>query len=316
MKTILLITTLVVLLSCFTSCNYDSYLLPQNEELLASSEMLQTNETGLKSAEILPGSMCEPVWIPLLHKDQLEVGAMILSNSQSQLFIELKGNDQFEIESIQLWAGNKFSLLPANKNDQPLPGQFPYKMAKQDAYHLIIDQNMIGPNYYFPEGKKLYIIAHAEAIDKQTGEKKSAWSCGQLLNTKSGASYTEYYPCIPTGGGGCFPHLAFCGPESNGNYYFDNTLEENTQHITADNEELIGSVRYEEGKIIFNFSQDWSFFGNTPIASLFGCDTPGGELTELESGPLEQLYDDFYITSAYYPYYVIQLNVQYCTTSN
>lgn len=316
MKTILLITTLVVSLSCFTSCNYDNYLFPQTEELLTSAEMLQTNETGLKSAEILPGSMCEPSWIPLSHKDQLEVGAMILSNSQSQLYIELKGNDQFEIENIQLWAGNKLSLLPANRNGQPLPGQFPYKMAGLNSYHLVTDQNTIGPNYYFQEGKKLYIVAHAEAIDKQSGEKKSAWSSGQLLNTKNGASYTEYYPCIPTGGGGCFPHLAFCGPESNGSYYFDNTLEETTQHITADNEELIGSVRYEKGKIIFNFSQDWSFFGNTPIASLFGCDTPGGELTELAPGALEQTYGDFYITAAYHPYYVIQLNVQYCTTSN
>lgn len=315
MKKILLIACFIASLSLITGCNSDSFLLSQTEEISELQIQLQQSAVGLKSTILEIESVCEPTWIPLLHKNDLEVGSMIVSNNNTQLYIQILGNDEYEIENVQLWVGNKLSMIPANRNYQPQPGKFPYKLSGLKEYSFLVHQSQIGENYYFPEGKKLYILAHIEAFEVQSGEKKSVWSVGELLSSKSGATYTEYYPCVPTGGGGCFPHLAFCGQEVNEIFYFDNTLA-GTQDIIADNKDTIGTVWYEDGKIVFALSQDWDFYGISPVESIYGYDTKGGASTEIDLGILQSESGNFYVSVPSYSYYVIKLNVQHCTTSN
>ncbi|MFV0591207.1 MAG: hypothetical protein ACK5M7_07465 [Draconibacterium sp.] len=311
MKAILLITLLIVSVSLFTSCNSDSQLLSQNEELLMVQNNSPEAEFQLKNADV---QFCEPVMIPLQHKQNLEVGLLTISNTNTKLTIHIAGNNQFIIEKVQLWVGNSLSAAPLNKNMQPLPGRFPFKSSGENDYTFVIDQEQIAPNYVIQNGAKIFILAHIEAIDMQTGEKKSAWSDGQLLNTKSEPTYSEFYLCTPTGGGGCFPHVAFCGTNINGTFYLENNTNE--KEITADNQELAGYVRYEEGKIIFTLLQDWSFYGENPVESISGYSTPGGTSTELDLGPLVPDFDRFYVNVPGYSYYVVRLNIQYCTTGS
>jgi len=315
MKKILLFTCVIASLIVFVGCNSDGLLLSQPEDFSGLQSQSHPSAVGLKSATLEIESECEPTWIPLFHKNDQKIGSMLVSNNNTQLQVLILSDEEYEIENVQLWVGTKLSLIPANKNSQPQPGKFPYKLSDMDEYSFQIDQSEIGMNYYFPEGKRFYILAHTEATEVLSGEKKSAWSYGELLNSKSGATYTEYYPCVPTGGGGCFPHLAFCGQEVNEAFYFDNTQEE-TQDIVADNEDIIGTVWYDNGKLIFNLQQDWEFYGASPVESIYGCNTQGGVATKLDPGIFTPEFGNFSVTVPDYSYYVIKLNVQYCTTTN
>ncbi|MCK3684427.1 hypothetical protein [Maribellus sp. YY47] len=315
MKTILLIITFVVSLSFLTGCNLDHLVIQQTDELTALRSISEPSGVELKSAIAGVASFSETISIQLLHKNEFPIGTMTLANSGSQLVIEISGNDQYVIEKLQLWVGNKMSEIPVNKIGQPQPGKFPYKSSGLTEYTYLIDQTELGENYDFRKGEPLFILAHAEAVNIQSGEKKSAWSAGEPLNSRNDVTYTEYYPSIPTGGGGCFPHLAFCGQEVSGEFYFDNTQEE-SQDIIADNEEIIGTVWYNSDQIFFSFSQDWSLYGESPVESIYGCNSPGGTLTELPLTTVHQVNGNLYIDVPYFLYYVINLNVQYCTTTN
>ena len=303
MKTKLLIALILLTSNTFWSCQ-DVVLIDRMEELEAvETEMIQ-EEMSLKSAEV----------IPLLLKHGEIAGRLIISNTSSTLSVRFIGSTNYDLEEVQLWIGTSPELVPTNKMNKPVPGKFTYRSSGKTEYLFIIPQQEIAPDYDFSTETTIYLFAHADAKNKQTDEEESAWSEGEYFTDElnQAVSFSTY---IPTGGGGCFPHLAYCGQKFEGTFYFN--INNGDQNMVADNDEIIGTARYIDEEIRFYFYQDWSFSGAEPQIVVTGFNEPGGQGYEIYSGasmaPSPPIYR-YYGPLFQYNYYKVELKVQYCTT--
>ncbi|WP_372648625.1 hypothetical protein [Draconibacterium sp.] len=285
-------------------------------DLINSKEEMESVETSFISeySYLKNGVIEEQISLQLKNKEQ--VGTMRVSNDANTLTVKITGNSDFNIEEVQLWVGTDTGEVPSNIKNRPIPGKFPYKLSGQTEYQFNISKEEIALDYDFGEGTELYLFAHAVVINANTGYMESAWSKGDNLpDTPDDAiSYSTY---TPVGGGGCFPHLAFCGEMINGTYYYD--INKEIENMVADNGEIIGTVSYIDQQIRFYFYQAWMFSGNTPEVVITGYNKPGGKAFEVYSGsplaPYPPMYY-YYGPLTKYNYYEVELNVQYCTTDN
>lgn len=284
--------------------------------LVNSEDEIQQNETSFDTENSYLKSGGIEKQIALQLKNEEQVGTMTLSNNANALIIKFVGNSNYKLAEIHLWLGTDPEAVPSNIQNKPLPGKFPYKSSDKNEYSFDISKEEIAPDYDFVEGKDIYIFAHATAVNTNTGSEESAWSKGDYLPNmpKFAISYSTY---TPVGGGGCFPHLAFCGEMIDGTYYYDITNER--ENIVADNGEIIGYASYINQNIRIYFEQDWMFSGNTPEVVITGYNKPGGKAFEVYHGkplaPYPPMYY-YYGPLTKFKYYAVELNVQYCTTNN
>lgn len=298
-----------VLIGTFLSSCLDVVLVNPKEEIEFVETGFLTEEAYLKS-----GVIEEQIALQLKNEEQ--VGTMTVSNNASTLTVKIAGNSDYYLEELQLWVGTDPAEVPSNINNRPIPGKFPFKSSGKNEYEFNIQKEEIALNYNFEEGNAIYLFAHAVVMNTNTGNQESAWSAGDYLaDTPNYAiSYSTY---TLVGGGGCYPHLAFCGEMINGTYYYD--INNESENMFADNGEIIGTVSYVDQNIRFYFDQDWMFSGNTPEIVVIGYNKPGGKAFEVYRGeplaPYPPLYY-YYGPLTKYSYYTVELNVQYCTTEN
>ncbi|MDX8340074.1 hypothetical protein SLH46_12810 [Draconibacterium sp. IB214405] len=308
MKAKLLFGMFIIMSTIFWSC-MDVDLVNPKEETNSLETNLIASETNLKS-----GSAEKQISLQL--KNEKSSGTVTISNTSTTLTVKFKGNSTYDLEEVQLWVGTTPDAVPSNSQNIPTPGRFPYKSAGKTEYQFTISQNEITPGYDFEEGGNIYLFAHASAVNKSTGTKESAWSTGEYISDKPNfaASYSTY---TPVGGGGCFPHVAFCGLLIENTYYYD--INNESESIVADNGQIIGTASYIDQNIRFYFDQDWMFSDNTTLVVIKGYQKPGGKAFEVYSGkPLAPSPPMFYYYGPLtkYNYYSVELNVQYCTTDN
>ena len=320
MKKLLLLNTLFILLSgIFGSCKKNE--LPVTAILPATDEMSATVEENfmLKSAciESEYEPICDPKPIPLLNKQGDMLGTLLVSNSESELQVEFFPEESYSISEVQLWAGSNPLDVPMNKNMIPVPGKFSYKASSMEDYSFLIDLNDI---YSIPEmlleGKPIYLFAHAVMVN-ESGAIESSWSEGKTFGTSRWGTYSEFQCCHPNPPtSGCFQHTANCGTSIEGVFYYDNTIH-GEQKIIADVGEVVGTVEYDDGKIYFRLNGDWSIsdWYSTPL-KYQRFNAPGSSESSLID--VEDLLSGgskgYYVSVEEANYYLLLLNIQYCTT--
>lgn len=282
----------------------------KGDHLIVPDENIQ-----LKSVPGMPGQPgCDPVYIPLIAAQNSNVGYLIVSNDAEVLNVKYDASDSHTISEVHLWAGTEIANVPMNKNKVPVPGKFPYHAAGLDTYSFTINLAEI---YKYPEmlleGKPIYLFAYAVLVNNETGEQEAAWSAGETFGSKRWGMYSEFQCCPPDGNpSGCFPHIANCGSNISGVFYYDNR-KAGDQLISADNGEVAGTVKYANGKFYFNFSQSWMFNSSADNPVLInGYFEPDGEKTELYTGGPTLSYGEITVPVSFYRFYELQLMIQYC----
>ncbi len=204
-----------------------------------------------------------------------------------------------------------------NKNNIPIPGKFPYKDTGDKNFSFSIQLSKIGNTPELLNGTTIYIYAQAVITNNKTGKTESAWSAGETFGSQRWGMYSVYDCCITDDipGSGCYAHVAYCGIKFDNVFFYDNR-KGGDQIIMADNGEVAGTVIYKNGKFHFNFTQDWSFTNllPDPIVLIHGCYKPNTSETPLFSGDPEYNQGPYTASVSYYPYYKLELNIQYCTT--
>ena len=162
---------------------------------------------------------------------------------------------------------------------------------------------------------EIILVAHVELTNLKTGKKESAWSDGELISDNGNATYSAFKPA-----GGCYPYVAYCGSEENGEYYFEGTEDDQLiQAKTGENTwQEIGLLYFDSGKFIFSFDKDWMLTDLlTPTVIITGYDVPGSNGQEIYAGPPLDFnestnYNFYYGPVDGYNYYTVELKVQYC----
>jgi len=314
MKTKLLITFILLISSMFWSCQ-DVILIDRMEELeAAETEMIQ-EEMSLKSYPGQPN--CGPKYVPLIAAQNINVGDLIISNTDEILKVKFLNDLDYPISSVHLWVGTEISQVPMNKNFIPVPGKFPYKDKGDNNFSFEIPLSDIDNKEDLLTNKPVYLFAHAIITNIKTGETESVWSAGETFGSQRWGMYSVYQCCnlddIP--GSGCYPYVAYCGSKFNNEFFYDNR-KGGDQIIMAENGEVAGTVIYKNGKFHFNFTQDWMFTDllPDPVVVIHGCYAPNTTETQLFSGDPESNQGPYTASVSYYPYYRLKLNIQYCTT--
>lgn len=315
MKAKVLFGMFLIMSSLFWSCidvflNSEEEMSPPETNLLAEEYNLKSGYIGM--------SECDPVWIPLFTANETTIGNMVVSNTETKLDIEFVPSTPYIISNVQLWVGTDPNQVPKNRKNIPVPGKFKYKTNDQLKYTFSISLSEI---YSIPEmlleGKAVYIFAHATLTNSLTTDKFPVWSAGKAFNTNRWGTYSTYVCCHPLGGGGCFPHHAYCGEQINGiNYFISGSSDK--QKIYANNGEIIGNAFFTDEKIYFDFDQDWMFSGETPEVIVTGYTASETTGFDIYSGaPVWDTSEFLYcVPVSDHNLYQIELLVQFCTTEN
>lgn len=316
MKSKILIGVVLIMGSCFWSCESDHILPNDITEMQAD---LNSENVGLKSGTIGGIGATDAYEIPVQHKD-IEVGTMFVMNSFDFLIVRFTGNMNYNLELVQLWVGTDPEELPSNSINKPTPGKFPMINSGTNNFIFLVPKNQISNDFQFDGGDKLFLVAHIETSNIQTGERISAWSEGAIFSPKSSATISEYNPSLPKVGGGCYPFIANCGSLENNSFYF------NTNHgiqsilvSTGKNTyQEIGSLYFDSGNFIFSFDEGWMLTDLlTPTVIITGYDVAGINAQEVYAGPPTEPeestnYNYYYGPVDGYNYYTVELKVQFC----
>ncbi|WP_340113202.1 hypothetical protein [Maribellus mangrovi] len=318
MKTSILLGVMLVVGSLFWSCNSDQILPDYEGEMLAVAADLNQEIVGLKSGEAGIMSIDDPQSFPVLHKGE-EVGTMNVMHSYNCLVVVFLGNQNHSIDRVQLWVGTNIEEVPSNPVNKPTPGRFPFKNFGFNNFIFLIPQDQIAEDYFLSEGGPVFLVAHVETSNRQTGKSESSWSEGETLSPKSNATSTKYLPDTPTLSGGCFPFPAYCGTMMNKAFYLDPTdvVDQRIVAKIGENNWLdIGYLSFDSGNIIFNFDQEWMFTTLVePEVVVTGYNELGTNGQLIYSGiPLSPERPIYYYYGPLegYNYYTVELNVQYC----
>lgn len=274
---------------------------------------IPANATLLKSAGMGIEPACPTVTYTLMTRKMVPVGEMVVSNNNEYLQVVINVMSPYVAERVNLWVGAPSSRVSINGKGMPVPEKF--KIKAEGAYENVFlirlsDIYNIAPGAKCHE-KELAIFAQVRTGNTETEgpDEIMAWS--------EGGEKCIYTTCCKTGGGGCFPYNASGGDNFvNGLYYYNNTAG-GKQNITAENSVTAGWVQWNSDKLTFTFNQDWTFSGQQPSLEIIGLDDTGGTPTTLYSGePPSNIMGVYSVSISYYPYYLINYKLQYCTTEN
>jgi len=283
-----------------------------------NDEIFTNNKVGLmlKSGEIVFGQACNSASYELKTNENVPVGLLDVSDDGTYLKIEFIADGIHSFSEVHLWVGTNTANAPVNKQGIPEPGRFTVNDKGLNKYVFYLKLTELLNTTGQTGGKDLYVCALALLDDSGNNgvQKISAWSEGTDFGTSTQSYYNVYTTCLKTGGGGCFPHSAFCGKQINEIYYFRN-ISGKRQNIIADNGEFAGEAEYKDGKILFYLGQDWILSDSNPEVQVQGFYEPNATGSQLYSiSPIFKV-PSYYVPVSDYPFYVIQLNLQYCTTN-
>lgn len=306
MKKMFFLSTMATLLtiSLFWSCERDQVLtMPENEGGM------------LKSAGMVSATVCYPSTYSLVTNNDKMVGQILVSNDETYLTVEFTGNS-YNFSEVQLWVGTDASMVPKNGQNIPTPGKFTYNGSGNAVFYISLSDLYTPDPEIACEETVLYIYAHVviDDSDPKKSREISAWSGGTTFGTSRWGSYSTYLTCCrSTGDGGCNNYLAFGG--ETGIY---NNTSGGQQPIYADNNEVAGVVEFDGENFVFHFYQDWSFSGESPFVEIWGLEESDGSPVSLASvdNPSQDMGIYTVPVSGDYPYYIIQFNLQKCTTEN
>lgn len=153
--------------------------------------------------------------INLIGGQNIDVGDIILTFDETNLYIKYKTTSDWMIDEIHLWIGQDISYIPMNPGKNPKLGHFPYKAENigDDEYIVTVPLSVLG-GYPAICDETFYVAAHAD-VYKYTNEgelQETAWGEGESFAKGSWAMYFGFtFYCEDTPPVGCNTAFGFGG---------------------------------------------------------------------------------------------------------
>ena len=279
------------------------------------------NENAKLKTGTVPGSDCPDcvaeaeftLWAGNGTGEENNAGTIIISNDETNLYVEFVTISSFDMETVHLWVGCDPSDVPHNKKGIPVPGQFPINQDPSDPnYHKVTiplsSLTCLGSDFCC---KDLYVFAHVESTTE------TLWGGNIPFTGPRWGWYAKYTLCCeeePPTGKECKNETAFGGcREGGGNawwYYHQpgdgvetlwagQTLEAGTVEIVNG----VATITLYEGWSLQNVSEPVKIQGYTIVPSVRPA---AGQFTTYKGAALTG------INVGDFPYYVIHVDVRYC----
>ena len=188
MKKSLLIITVAVASFAFSSCKKESVNAQQPKE----------ENTITPSLVIGPGNEeCPATEVSLLAGQTINSGSVTVTNDADYIYVTYTTANGWLLTQTHLFVGN-CALIPVNNAGNPIPGQFPYSTAHNNAtsYTYRIPISSIGSGNCGCIASHAVVVklnASGQVINQQTG-----WGNGVRINPNGGnwGMKFNYCTCI------------------------------------------------------------------------------------------------------------------------
>jgi len=151
-----------------------------------------------KSLQIgtFPDQFCnpEPKELCLIAGQTINSGTVTMVNDEDNLYIKFATSGDILLKEVHVWIGDDLGNAPVNKQNTPVPGQFPYKMEKIDksSVTLIIPLTEVPDDCF-------YILAHAALSNGETAwgavcDAEMRWTFAEFFDTNRWGFLAEYCP--------------------------------------------------------------------------------------------------------------------------
>ena len=219
---------LLLVLLFFISCSKSN---TDSPEIQALSE--EANDTPLITSILQ--NYCKSDTTCLWAGQTINAGSVVISNDATNLYITVNSKEGFQAvnDNIKIWVGNDLANLPANTQNVPIPGQFPYKYtANGTSFTVTIPFNQITVDGapITCDKAMLYVFVHVDAI--AAGGAETAWGgCIPGTNTNRWYFYANYTTacCTTPPPVDCYSQTAF----AKGGWVFTTDKKSNPENLPS-----------------------------------------------------------------------------------
>jgi hypothetical protein len=151
---------------------HNSYVTNVTKSEITGIPELVVTKNGVTQAGLMGRVFCKQESYDLIAGQTMPAGKIIVSNDQESLFISYQAESGWKIKEIHLYVGS-LENLPVNKNNIPVPGQFPIN----ESFNPLVEQ----VTYEIPlNGLGDCSIVAAHAVVVKDGKEETAWGKGTL----------------------------------------------------------------------------------------------------------------------------------------
>ncbi|WP_455365640.1 Calx-beta domain-containing protein [Kaarinaea lacus] len=183
---VLLLLIVVVLTACKQESNEYSALSvdPEQPALIESGHI---EDSSSVEPSILDAFGVDPLVIPLLGGQYIEVGTVTVVNTEASIIVVYETTQDWMITETHLDAALDYSGLHTNRSGNPIPGRFDYSTHHPDPVHSV---TYVIDDLEWSAGMDIYLATHAVVVSAQGNE--TAWAGNLEFPGKNWATYFTY----------------------------------------------------------------------------------------------------------------------------
>ncbi|HEY5602102.1 MAG TPA: Calx-beta domain-containing protein [Gammaproteobacteria bacterium] len=156
-------------------------------ELPAVTEPVTLDSAGAVAAADAQAAAVEPLVIPLIAGQHMEVGTITVSNTDTSIIVVYETTGDWRITEIHLDVALDYSGLHTNRSGNPIPGQFDYSTCHP---HPVSQVTYVIDDLEWSAGMPIYLATHAVVVSQQDNE--TAWAGDLDFPGKNWAVYFTY----------------------------------------------------------------------------------------------------------------------------
>jgi hypothetical protein len=164
--------------------------------IMRRSILCLTLLVGALVAAVPAAALCgSQTTVTLFGGQTIDTGVVNIANDGSNLYITYATSDPWVITAVHLAVADSVDGIPQNKNNNPIPGHFPYNSTFNPPVTSITYTIPLGG---FTAGETVYIGAQAEVqAPGSEGGSQTAWGAGTSFGGHNWATYITYtvQPC-------------------------------------------------------------------------------------------------------------------------
>jgi hypothetical protein len=133
-----------------------------------------------------------PFSVPLVTRDGSRAGTVTVSNTASDLRLDIVSSDGWTLEKVRAAAGTSLALIPQSKQGQPLTEKFPLRSKTESVTSVHFSVPLVAE-----AGTELFFAVYADVCDKAKATQmdrgmEPSWGAGATFPRKPDAMYFTY----------------------------------------------------------------------------------------------------------------------------
>lgn len=186
---ILLLFLVMMLPACKQESNQSTTLSVADGQpsLIESGGSDVTTAEEVSELSALDSSTVDPLVIPLLGGQYIEVGTITVTNTDTSILVVYETTADWAITETHLDAAVDYSGLHTNRSGNPIPGQFDFTTSHPEPVHNV---TYVIDDLEWSAGMDIYLATHAVVVSAQGNE--TAWAGDQDFPGRNWATYFTY----------------------------------------------------------------------------------------------------------------------------